>query len=73
MTYDEDDLTRRAMAAWFRTGGTDQPSKDSGTEELDGKVYVVLRNVRGVMAVYRVRNDGILRRMKRPPVELLAD
>jgi hypothetical protein len=26
-----------------------------------------LRNVRGIMAVYRVRNDGALKRLKRWP------
>jgi hypothetical protein len=29
--------------------------------------YVVLENVNGVLAVYRVRNDGMLRRMRRWP------
>jgi len=34
--------------------------------------YVVLRNVRGVMAVYRLRDDGVLTRLKRWPSELAS-
>jgi hypothetical protein len=33
----------------------------------DGRHYVVLRNVRGTLAVYRVRNDQMLKRLKRWP------
>lgn len=65
-----DELTRRAFAAYFRTGGTGQPGKASGVVERDGKRYVVLQNARGVLAVYRVRNDGMLRRMRRWPLGL---
>ena len=63
--FDEGDVRRRAFAAWFRTGGTDQPSDDSGVVEVEGKSYVALVNVRGILAVYRVRNDGVLKRLKR--------
>ena len=49
----------------------DQPSNDSGLWELNGKQYVMLHNVNGILAVYRVRNDGLLKRMKsRWPEEL---
>lgn len=67
---DGDELTRRALAAYFRTGGTGQPGRASGVVERDGKLYVVLGSSRGVLAVYRVRNDGMLRRMRRWPAEL---
>ena len=61
------------MAAWFRSGGTDQPANTSHAADHDGRRYVVLKNVNGPLAVYRVRsNDGVLRRMKRWPVELEA-
>ena len=64
-------LFRRACAAWFRTGGTDQPGADaSRVENHGGKSYVVLRNVRGILAVYRVRNDGKLKRLVRLPETL---
>jgi hypothetical protein len=67
-----DDLTRRAFAAYFRAERernaiVDQPALDSGPVEYQGRTYVVLRNVRGVLAVYRLRTTGLLRRLKRWP------
>jgi hypothetical protein len=67
---DDAGLTRRAFAAYFRSGGTDQPANTSGVVNCDGVWYVVLHNVRGTLAVYRVKNDGGLRRMKKWPKEL---
>ncbi len=72
MAYDKSDLLRRAMSAWFRSGATDQPSKSSGFVEHGSKPYVVLGNVNGILAVYRVRNDGMLKRLRRWPSELEA-
>ncbi len=68
-----DDLTRRAFVAYFRTGGIDQPSHDSGEVEHKGLRYVVLYNINGVLAVYRVfikAGTDTLRRMRRWPAEL---
>lgn len=66
-----DDLTRRAFTAYFRTGGTSQPEVGSGVVAFDGKQYIVLRDkVRRVLAVYRVRNDGMLKRLRRWPAGL---
>jgi hypothetical protein len=71
LRFDDDDMKRRAIAAWLRGGAYDQPGwLDSGVEEVDGNYYVVLRNVSGVMAVYRIRNEGILKRLKRWPKEV---
>ncbi len=65
------DLYTRAIAAYFRAGEREQPSESlSGCEELEGKQYVVLRSTAGTLAVYRVRNDGILKRLKRWSREL---
>jgi hypothetical protein len=65
-----DELLQRAFAAYFRSGATDQPSKSaSGIETVAGLQYVVLRSARGVLAVYRVRNDGVLKGLKRWPAE----
>jgi hypothetical protein len=64
------ELLRRAFAAWFRSGGQDQPSNSSGTVRHKGHQYVVLRHVRGVLAVYRIRNDGMLKRLRRWPAEI---
>ena len=41
---------------------------------IDGKSYVVLSNVRGIMAVYRVRNPrSKLKRLKRIPAEIVKN
>lgn len=67
----KEDLLRRAMAAYFRSGGSDQPSSSaSGVQEVDGLMYVVLRNVNEVLSVYRVRPNGLLKGLKRWPKEL---
>lgn len=59
---------KRAMAAYFRAGESQQPSSnDSGVMVHNEHQYVVLRNVSGTLAVYRVRNDGMLKRLKRWP------
>jgi hypothetical protein len=70
-SIDEQDVTRRAFAAYFRSGGIDQPAKSSGVVEHNGKAYVVLENVNGILAVYRVRNDGMLKRLRRWPSDLI--
>ena len=60
----------RALAAYFRSAYIDRPSNGaSGEYELNGLHYVVLRNVNRVLAVYRVKNDGYLRGLKRWPKE----
>lgn len=65
-----DEMVKRATAAWFRSGGDDQPANTSDVREYGGKKYVVLKNTNGILAVYRIKNDGILKRMKRWPKEL---
>ncbi len=71
MVTDKGALMRRAMAAHFRFGGTDQPSvTSSAVERHAGKWYAVLRNTRGIIGVYRVRNDGKLKKLVRPPAGL---
>ena len=69
---DNDDLLRRAMAAWFRAGGGyplhQQPSAALSTvETADGLTYVLLRNVNGIIATYRHKNNAALRRLVRIP------
>ena len=69
----EQDLIRRAFAAHFRASSEGQPLQPSSTSDVrtvDGKTYVVLRNTNGIMRVYRVRNDGMLKGLKRWPAEL---
>jgi hypothetical protein len=64
----------RAMMAWKRSEGfsADQPMSTVMQYEFPGeKVYVVLENRNGILAVYRVRRfDGTLKRLKRWPSEL---
>lgn len=67
---DEADLVRRATAAHFRGGRTEQPANTSDVREHDEKTYVVLRNVDGVLGVYRLRSVGTLKAMKRWPKEI---
>ncbi len=62
---DEAALERRALAAWYRTGGSERPAVTVRThKEL---VYVVLESADQLLAVYRHTNQGLLRRMKRWP------
>jgi len=71
-----DELLARAIQAYYvarrRQGAiADQPSiSDSGTETHYGKRYIVLRNSKGTLAVYRVRRDGGLKALKRWPAIL---
>jgi hypothetical protein len=45
-------LLTRAYAAWFRSGGYDQPNQNlSEVRESGGKTYVVLENTNRVLAV----------------------
>lgn len=73
---DNDPLINRAFAAHCRACArmgalADQPANTSHRCSLDGKEYVVLENANGVLRVYRVRNDGILKELKRWPKELV--
>ncbi|SRR5258708_37582872 len=77
-TTSRDRLIDRAIAAWFRSpvpygGPPDVPNNNlSALEECGGKHYVVLRNRQGIVAVYRVRPNGVLKGLKRWPKELAA-
>jgi hypothetical protein len=73
---DDENLTRRAIGALFRYSDTramplwSQPANTSGVRFHDAKAYVVLENTRGVLAVYRVRPNGVLKRLRRWPAAL---
>lgn len=69
----EDDLRRRAFAAYFKSGGTAQPSGSSGAIIVDGLKYVHLHNSGQTLAVYRVDTVGRLKRLKRWPKAIDAD
>jgi hypothetical protein len=67
---DDDDLKRRAFAAYFRAGGTAQPSGQSGVVIHGGLKYVHLYSGPETLAVYRYDNAGRLKRLKRWPKDL---
>jgi hypothetical protein len=69
-TAPDEELTTRALAAWFKSGTDVQPYDSSGVRTVGGKDYVVLRYERGILAVYRVRTDGRLKGLKRWPAVL---
>jgi len=59
---------RRALAAYYRSneGFVDEPGTVEEVEH-EGLEYVVLTNIYGPLAVYRITNQGPLRRLKRWP------
>ena len=65
-----------AFAAYFKQAKQDgdpspeEPANDSSVMSADGHDYAVLSNCNGTLAVYRIRNDGVLKRLKRWPAEL---
>ena len=66
---DKHALTRRALAAYFRSRGNEQPV--SYKVERHSKLnYVILRSRNALLACYRIRNDGVLKRLKRLPADL---
>ena len=71
---EDDQLLRRAVAAYLHDGGGPAPiPKRSSVRELDGKRYVIVRDSVNVYAVYRVRANGALKRLKRYPKALVLD
>jgi len=72
---DEEDLLRRAGRAWLALSpAQDWWSSDSAAEHHGAHWYVVLRGGSGPsdvpMAVYRLKNDGVLRRLRRWPASI---
>lgn len=67
-------LGARAVSAYYRTDTWPIVPQQPSEPELwtvDGKRHVVLANSGGILAVYRVKNDGALRRLKRIPACLV--
>jgi hypothetical protein len=68
----------RAMAAYFASaakqietyGGSVIQPGSAEIEDHDGMRYVVLRNIGGVLAVYRITTQDTLKAMKRWPKTL---
>lgn len=69
------DITRRALLAWLKSKESrDRPGPALGPVLLtfDGKLYAGLFNGKTVLAVYRVRNDRQLKRLRRIPMPVCA-
>lgn len=67
----DEQLSRRAIAAYYRSPATpDQTPNRSDVRDHEGRRYVVLSAHGQVLAVYRVRNDGMLKLLTRWPAEL---
>jgi hypothetical protein len=65
------DPGKRALAAYFRKVGPvgDIPSQPDEIV-VKGKSYVVLSNINGILAVYRILNNGLLKGLRRWPSEI---
>lgn len=64
-----DDVQRRALVAYAKTDGDPLPSSVT-TRTIDKLQYVVLKKGSTLLACYRVRNDGKLKRLVRLPDRL---
>ncbi len=76
--HEEDDLKRRAFAGYWRFARMGQPvarfdETRADVVEVRGKLYVTLTSGKVRVAVFRVRNDGKLKRLVRVPEELKQD
>ncbi len=63
------EASKRALAAYYASGGEMLPTSVR-MQALKGLNYAVLRRGSAVLACYRVRNDGKLKRMIRLPAGL---
>lgn len=75
---DDIELVWRAVVAWARylRPGQPRPSfddTDAKVIDVDERTYVVVTSGRVQLAVFRLRSDGQLKRMRRPPRELRGD
>jgi hypothetical protein len=63
----DESYVRRALAAYYRSGGTGQPSA-SDVFAVDGRRYVeLMTSDRRNLATYRIDTVGRLKRLKRWP------
>ena len=69
MSTELNDLTTRAIAVHLRKPGALRPAADlCGPATAGGFDYIVLRNLGGVLAVYRVMTHSrVLKRLRRWP------
>ena len=62
----------RALLAYIKSEGVEAALKIRKIVEMKFKDldYIILTNGNGLSAVYRIHNDGSLKRMIRPPKDL---
>lgn len=68
----EPDPRRRALAAYFRSGSVEPPKNGAVPLRHDGKTYLALIGAEQLLAVYRVRSDLQLKRLRRIPLPVAA-
>jgi len=74
MTDANANLIDRAFRAYVAADGcsAEQPTASvCSVDVLYGRRYVALRNRRRTLAVYRIRANGLLRRLRVWPIELM--
>lgn len=71
---DDPAIVRRAFVAWYSADEAQAPGHPSPAAShhvrVAGHEYVALRDGHSLLAVYRLRNDGKLKRLRRWPREL---
>lgn len=60
-TDDEQELINCARIAYAGAGAKETPSNGSYVVEIDGVAHVILRNISGVLAIYRFNGDTVKR------------
>jgi hypothetical protein len=60
-------LKDRAIRHHVNFWGCAQAFEETTLEQHDGREYIVIRHGDHVMSVYRIRNDGAVRRLHRWP------
>jgi hypothetical protein len=70
---DDNVLVDSAISLFFREHKSSSSEPDqyaSSVEQLEGRLYVVLRNYNGVLAVYEVVGNGVLKKATKVPKAL---
>jgi len=57
----DSNLIERARIAYLKAGGVDQPSDASEVKEINGVTTITLRNLNGVLAMYRFDGAALKR------------
>ena len=73
-TDEDPDIVRRSLAAYLRSPAAkkEHPSGLPLMLSYEDKRYSAIINGNGVLAIYRIRNDLQLKRMRRIPVPIIA-